>query len=74
MDLDDKMEKLAFAFLFIIVSAMVAAFVVMMVAGVGGLFTSYAQRDARTRCETIEDAKWSGEACYKNGIKLNFEE
>lgn len=30
--------------------------------------------DAVARCKSIDGAEWGGDACYYNGIKLNFKE
>lgn len=30
--------------------------------------------NGQAQCTSIEGAKWSGENCYKNGIKINFSE
>lgn len=29
---------------------------------------------AVARCKSIEGAEWGGDACYYNGVKLNFKE
>lgn len=32
------------------------------------------QAQVVARCESIDGAEWDGNACYYNGVKLNFKE
>lgn len=43
-----------------------------IILGLSVLLVVLAPSDQEVQCTSIEGAKWSGNSCYKNGIKINF--
>lgn len=48
----------------------VIAFILVM--AVGAALERFAPSEQEVQCTSIVGAKWSGESCYKNGVKINF--
>lgn len=71
---DKEMEDLK-EIIVTIVAWMLAMLAVAAVAifAIWGLRTVFALSDQEVQCTSIEGAKWSGENCYKNGIRLKFD-
>lgn len=46
--------------------------VLEIVLGLSMVITILKPTDQEVQCTSIDGAKWSGENCYKNGIKINF--
>lgn len=45
---------------------------VEIIAGLSLVFVAFAPSEEEVQCTSITDAKWSGNACYKNGIRIKF--
>lgn len=71
MDLMDILEgigEIIMIFIFLVALISLALFGIWL----GDII--FSPSDTEVQCTTIEGAKWSGESCYKNGIKINFSE
>lgn len=57
-----------------IISWVIAALMVVTIAIVGIRIACFllAPSDQEVQCTSIAGAKWSGDSCYKNGIRINF--
>lgn len=63
-----------------IISAVIIGLLVIICLALSGFADTAAQEamekraNAVARCRSIDGAEWGGDACYYNGVKLNFKE